>query len=101
MRRVYIQLRPAISYPIRTGAPLSHVVARGLEPASQRDVRDHAAQSPRARSDDHVVEMRVVEDDRRSRRFDDVGEVSVGKPPAHRVDRRRREDHVANLPETN
>ena len=77
------------------------VVVRGLEPASQRDVGHHAAQSSRARSDDDVVEMRVVKDDRRGRRFDDVGEVGVGKPPAQRVDRRRREDHVANLPETN
>ena len=77
------------------------ILVRGLEPASQRDVGHHAAQPARPRSDDDVVEMRVAKDDRRSGGLDEVGEVGVGEPAAQRVDRRRREDHVANLPETN
>ena len=78
------------------------VVARGA--CSRRPSATSAitpAQSARARSDDDVVEMRVVQHDRRSRRFDDVGEMSIGKPTAQRVNRRRRENHVANLPEAN
>ena len=42
----------------------------------------------------------IADHDGRGRGFDDVGEVCVGKPPPQRVHRRRGEDDVANLAET-
>jgi hypothetical protein len=43
--------------------------------------------------------MRIVKHHRRSHWFDDVGEVGVGKASAQRVDRRRRKDDIADLPQ--
>jgi len=44
--------------------------------------------------------MRIADHDRRGRRLDDVGEMSVWKFPPQRVDGRRREDDVTDLAET-
>ena len=55
----------------------------------------------RARRDDDLVEMRVAGDDRRGRGLDEIGELRVGKPPAQRVNGRRREDDVADLAQAN
>ena len=68
-----------------------------LQPSSQREVVDEAAHTSGARRDDDLVEMWIATDDRRGRRLDEVGEVSVGKPPAQRVDGRRREHDIADL----
>ena len=50
---------------------------------------------------DDFVEMRVGGDDWSGRGLDEVGEVRVGKPLAQGGHGRRRENHVAYLPETN
>ncbi len=77
------------------------VVLRRLEPASERDVGQHAAQPAHTRRDDDVAEVGVVEDHRRGGGFDDIGELRVRKPPAQRVNGWRRENHVADLSQPN
>src|SRR5580765_1243787 len=77
------------------------VVLRRLEPASEREVGQHAAQPADTRRDDDVAEVGVVEDHRRGGGFDDIGELRVRKPPAQRVNGWRRENHVADLSQPN
>ena len=71
----------------------ARAAAGGRAPRS----REQPAHARAARRDDHLVEMRIAGDDRRGRRFDEVGEVGVGKPPAQGADGRRGEDDVADL----
>ena len=56
-------------------------------------------QAAPAGRDNHVVQVRVVRDDGRGGRFDEVADVGVGKMPAQAADGRRREDDVADLPQ--
>ncbi len=43
----------------------------------------------------------MVAHHRFGRRFDEVGDAGVGKPPPQRADRRRGEDHVADQAQAN
>ena len=52
-----------------------------------------------ARRDDHFIQMRVVDDDRRRGRLDDIAEMRVRKSAAQRVNRRGGEHDVTNLPQ--
>lgn len=52
------------------------------------------------RRDNDLVEMRVVRDHGRGGRFDEVGDVRVGKMGADAVDGWCGEDDVTDLPET-
>ena len=81
-------------------------IDRDIEPPraelpAERGVGDEPAQSTRTRRDYDVIQMRIARDDWRGHGFDDVGEVRVRKGDPERVNRRGREDDVANLTETN
>ena len=76
------------------------IVVRAPQAPSQADIRQHPRDSASPRRDDDFVEMRIAGDDRSGRGFDQVGEVRVGKLPAQSGHGRRREDHVADLPQT-
>ncbi len=65
---------------------------------AERNVAEQSAPSARSRRDDHIVEVRTAEHDRRGRGFDDVRKVCVGKGAAQCANRGRGEDHVADLP---
>ena len=73
------------------------IVSLAAQPSPERKVAEQAAQPAGARRDDHLVEMRVVDDDRRSGGLDDVGEVRIREPLPQRMDSRRGEDDVTNL----
>ena len=68
---------------------------RSRRPSARSASRPRDARA--ARRDDHLVEVRVVGDDRRRGRLDEIGEVRVGKSLAQRAHGRRREDDVADL----
>ena len=76
------------------GAPLSQVSsdARGppwksiarskrsrAQPAAEREIVEQTAEAAPAWRDDDLVQMGIVEDDRRCGRLDDIGQVRVGK----------------------
>src|SRR5262249_58427554 len=71
------------------------------QPPPECDVAGEPAQSAGSRRDHDLVQVRIVRDDRRGRRLDDVGEVRVRQSLPQRVKRRRGEDDVANLPQAN
>ena len=114
-RRVYIQLRPAIvvADPLaarrsarsaatraarRENRSPDRIAARAAAGPARCPPSAPARPRPRGR-DDHVVDMRVVLDDRRRVRLDDVGDVGGGKVAAQRANGRRREDDIADLAE--
>jgi hypothetical protein len=67
--------------------------------ASQDQIADESTGPSAARRDDHLVQMRIVPNDRSSGRLDKVGEVRIGKTRAQRGNRRRGEDDVADFAE--
>src|SRR5262249_4023343 len=73
----------------------------GSKASAQGEVGGQSPQSAKARCDDDFADVGVADDDRRRVRFDDVGEVSVRVVPPQSVNRRRREDHIADLAQTN
>ena len=77
------------------------VVPPGAEPPAERQVVAQAAEPPRARRHNHLIEMRVVDDDRGCRRLDDVGEVRAGEAVPQSMHGGRGERDVTNLAETN
>jgi hypothetical protein len=73
------------------------IVAVSPKPHAECDIAEDAPEAAGSRGHDHVVEMWIVEDDRRRRRFDEIRDVRVGKPPPQRMDRRRGEHDITNL----
>ena len=60
-------------------------MARSKRSARSRRAEREIVEQPRgraARRDDHLVQVRVVGDDRRGRRLDDIGEMRVGETRA-------------------
>ena len=83
----------------RSAVKINHeVVTARAQPPRECGIVAHAAPAFRPRRDDHLVQMRIVQDDRRGRRLDDVSEVRVGEPPPQSVNRGRGEHDVTNLP---
>ena len=72
------------------------IEARRAQAPREREVVDEPSQPARALGDDDRVEMRVVPDDRRGRRLDEIGDVRVGKAAPEGRDGGRREDDVAD-----
>ena len=72
--------------------------ARSQAP-DERGFRAEPARPARSRGDDHLVDVRVVRHDRRRRRFNEVADVGVREALSEGSNRRRREDHVADLSE--
>jgi hypothetical protein len=79
----------------------SQIEAVRPQSSRERDVRHRPADAATAWSDDHVIEMRVVENYGRGVRLDDVADVRVWISPPQRPNGWRREDHVANLAQAN
>ena len=77
-----------------------YVEASVTKTPAEREVRTQPAEAAPPRRNDHLVEMGVVDDDRRCGWFDDVADVRAGKAPAQRMHGGCREDDVANLTET-
>ena len=75
------------------------IVALGAQPAAEGEIAEESAQTVRARRDNHLIQMAVAGDDRRSRRLDDIADVRVGKPLSERMDGGGGEGDVTNLPE--
>src|SRR5207248_9019931 len=76
------------------------VVARALEAPGKLQVCGELDEGVPFRRDDDLVDARVALDDRRRRRLDEVGDVSLRKPVTQGANRRRREHDVADLAET-
>jgi hypothetical protein len=72
------------------------IETRPPQPPRQRDVRDDPFHPARPRHHDHLVEMRIVPDDRRRIRLDQVGEPRLRVRPAQPAQQRRREHDVAD-----
>ena len=70
------------------------------QPPAKRDVMRQPAHTWQTRRDDDVGEVRVADDHRSTGRFDDIGELCRGKTSGESRKRRRREDDVADLPES-
>ena len=64
--------------------------------AGEREVVPYPREAARPFDDHHVVQVRVVPDDGRGRRFDEVGELGLRIVAGQRADDGRREDDVAN-----
>ena len=77
------------------------VEARASEAAAERKVIGHPRHPPAPGRNDELVDMGVVEDDGRSRRFHNVGEMGDGEGASEGADDRSREDHVTDEPQTN
>ena len=77
------------------------VIRVAPQPSAQREVGSKPGGTAPARRDDDLVEKRIVLDNRRGSRLDDVGEVSVRKSFAKRANGGRRENDVTNLPKAN
>jgi hypothetical protein len=75
------------------------VVALGTQASAEGEVVEQTTEPARPRRQDDLVQMRVVDDDRSGRGFDDVAEMRVRKPFPKRMDRGGGEDDVANLPQ--
>ena len=71
----------------------------GPQLAPEAEIADKSAYAARARRDDHLIEVRIALDDRRSRRLDDISEVGARETAPQRVDGGCRKDDVADLPE--
>ena len=71
------------------------------EPAAEREVVPDAPPAAGARCEDDVVQCRVVTDDRRRGRLDEIGQVRIGPGPTERPDDRRGEDHIADQAQPN
>ena len=78
-----------------------HVEARGAKAADQRELRGEPGETPPSRRDDDFIEKWISGDDWGRGRFDDVGEVRVGKPLAQPAYGRRRENDVPDLAKAN
>jgi hypothetical protein len=77
------------------------IVTFAAQPQTEGDIRQRAAHARRPRRDDHAIEMRVIGDNRRRRRLNDVGEVRVRKATPQSANGRRRENHIANFAQAN
>jgi hypothetical protein len=75
------------------------VVALCAQSARESEVAQQAAHAGGARRDDDLIQMRVVDDDRRRGRLDDIAEMRVRESAAQRVNRRRGEHDITNLPQ--
>ena len=71
----------------------------GAQRSSQGEVRSQPCDAAPSRCDDHLVDMGILCDDRRRRRFNDVSNVGVWEMCAERPNGRGRENDVTNLAE--
>ena len=69
--------------------------------SGQRQVVDQAPQPRAPRSHDDFLEVRIVDDDRLGRWFNDIAEDRVGKMLVDGANGGGGEDDVTNLPEAN
>ena len=98
-RSVFIQLRPVTAYPIRRGAPVAQgepgaarpavqvehqVVARGAQASRQPEIGGQSPAGVGRRRDDHFVQVRIGDDNRRRLGFDEVREAGFGVTPPKR-----------------
>ena len=77
------------------------IVALAPQSPAEHEIPEEPWNAASPRYYDDFVEVRVGGDDWSGRGLDEVGEVRVGKPLAQGGHGRRRENHVAYLPETN
>ena len=75
------------------------IEAGAAQPPANREVLADPLQPTGVRRDDHLVEMRIVPDDRRGGFLDDVGEARLRIRPPQRADERGGEDDVPDEPE--
>ena len=96
----------------RAGCPCEKTAARAAVEIDHQ-IKMSSAKSPRQRKvispsretarpldDDHFIDRRMMTHHRLSRGFDEIGDARVRKFPPQRGDRGRREDDVADQPET-
>jgi hypothetical protein len=72
------------------------VEAGAPQPQGQRNVFAQACGAPQQRRHDHLVEVRVPDDDGRGLRLDQVRQVRIGSGAPDRADDRGRQDDVAD-----
>ncbi len=75
------------------------VVSVAAKPSRQAEIVGNSAQARSPRCDDDVVEMRVLPNDRKRLRFDQVRQVRVRKRAFQRPNQRRRKYDVTNQAE--
>ncbi len=73
----------------------------GAQTARERDVILKSRQAAPAVGHEDAVDIRVVTDNRRGLRFDEIGDVSVRKPAPDRGDCGSSKDHVADEAQPN
>ena len=69
--------------------------------ATEAKTEEQIGQQMTPRCDDDVVEVRIRGDDRRGERFDEIRQMGAGKTLPESTNRRRRENDVADFPQTN
>jgi len=62
----------------------------------QFDIVDYPRQTRRARRHDHLVQVRILSDDREGCRFDQIRELRLRKPTLQRPQHRRRKHDIAD-----
>src|SRR5262249_35206655 len=78
-----------------------HVVAFMAKQEPEQNVAPQPSESSRSRCDDHLGELSIALDNRRSRGLDHVTDLRIRKSIAKGTDSGCRENDVANLPQTN
>ena len=77
------------------------IVTIPSQPSRQLQIVGYPCETRPARGDNHIVQVRILSDDRQCRRFDQIRELRLGKPSLQRPEHRRRKDDVADEAQAN
>ena len=77
-----------------------HIEPLAPQPSDEREIVEQPPRAAPPRDDDHVIEVRIVDHDRRRVLLDEIRETPIRVRPPQRADDRRREHHVTYQPQS-